>query len=137
MKKIITLLVCVAVVAVVFAACGNDDIYDRPGTGTTIGGKVTEPSVGTDSGEYSASPDGEVSETTDGVLEEGMEDVEEGLDDLGDGIKDGAEDLKDSAEKMADDLTPGYDAHSEEVNSQNNGNNNAGNTNGSTNGNSH
>ena len=154
MKRILALIISLTAAAMLFAGCGDSDVYDRPGTGTTIDNAVTEPPIGSDNGSYSADPDGDVSQTTDGILEDGIDGVEKGLDDIGDGIEEGADRLEDRLDGADDkdseadgdgaadgdgEVSQGESAedHRAEVNSQNNGNNNAGNTNGSTNGNSH
>lgn len=123
MKKIFAFILCMAAVALMFAACGDDDIYDRPGTGTTLG-SVTEPTVDSDVGSYSADPDGEVNETTDGT---GL--VEEGMDKMESGISEGMDDLEDGARDIMDgDMNnPADDA----------GRTDSGDSHGSTNGNSH
>ena len=54
MKRIITLLLALSLAALALAGCGDGDIYDRPGTGTTIDNAVTEPPIGSDNGSYSA-----------------------------------------------------------------------------------
>lgn len=104
MKRIFVLTVCLMLSMFMLAACGDDEIYDRPGNGTTLGTPATEPPINDDNGSYSADPDGEVSQTTDndGILEDGMDDVEKGVDDIEDGIDQGMDDLGDMADGNGD-----------------------------------
>ncbi len=138
MKKIFALILCAAALALTLAACGKDDAYRKPGTGTTLGTTATTPSAGSDNGSYSADPDGEVSQTTDtdGVLEDGMDHLESGLEQGMDDLEQGAEDLGDDIEDMGDDMSSGENGGAE---AENNAESGAGRPtgDGATNGNSH
>lgn len=104
MKRIFALTVCLALAALMLCSCGDDEIYDRPGTGTTLGSPVTTPVPDDDgSGTYSADENGDVSKTTDGsILEDGMDDLENGLEKGAEDIEKGAEDLGEDVKDMMD-----------------------------------
>lgn len=102
MKKILALAIAFMLCASMLCACG-DDVYDRPGTGTTLGGG-TEPSVGSEPGTYSANNDGDVSLTTDGTNR-----VEGGINDVGEGIENGVDDIGRGLEDIGDDIENGID----------------------------
>lgn len=132
MKRIFALAICLIFAAVGLCACGDDDIYRQPGNGTTLGDRgnaatTTEP-ISDDTGSYSADPEGEVSKTTDGLLEEGMEDLEDGMNDIENGIDQGMDDVEDM---MDGDMPDGADNGST-VNGAGQGTGN-----GATNGNAH
>lgn len=102
MKRIIALITSIALAACILGACGDDETYRRPGTGTTLGEpNVTTVSLGDDNGSYSADPDGEVSQTTDeNILEDGMDSVESGIDQGMDDLREGVDDLEQGADEM-------------------------------------
>ena len=102
MKRIFALIISLMLVTCLFAACGDDDTYRQPGTGTTLGGKVTTPAIDDQNGSYSADPDGEVNQTTDNdnILEDGMNDLENGIEQGMDDIEQGLDDLGNGAENM-------------------------------------
>lgn len=97
MKRIFALIISLALVACLFAACGDDETYRQPGNGTTLGSNITtEPIADGDNGSYSADPNGEVSQTTDdNILEDGLDDVEDGINQGLDDIEDGIDDMTD------------------------------------------
>lgn len=101
MKRILALIISLTAAAMLFAGCGDSDVYDRPGTGTTLSPDediaTTMPEISDDNGSYSADPDGDVNQTTDGgILEDGEDMLESGAEDLGDGLEDLGGDIKDS-----------------------------------------
>lgn len=102
MKRIFALIISLMLVTCIFAACGDDDTYRQPGTGTTLGGNVTTPAIDDQNGSYSADTNGEVNQTTDndGILEDGMNDLENGIEQGMDDIEQGLDDLGDGAEDM-------------------------------------
>ena len=104
MKRLFALIFALLMTACLFSACGDDDTYRQPGTGTTLGGhKVTEPVGSDDNGTYSADPDGEVNPTTDdNILEDGLNDLENGIDEGIDDIEQGLGDLENGARDMLD-----------------------------------
>ncbi len=108
MKKL-SIIFALIFALLALTGCGDDDIYREPGTGTTLKPKVTtEAPVSDDVGSYSADPDGDVADTTDGgVFEEGMEDLESGVDEGLEDIGDGAERVGDDIKDMTDGMRPG------------------------------
>lgn len=159
MKKIFALMIALAFAMCLFTACGDDDTYRQPGTGTTLGDVTSTTPIDDANGSYSADPDGDVNQTTDdNILEDGINDIENGIENGLNDIEQGIDDLGDGAEEMfdgndnmngvngtngANDMNGmngtngiGNDADPTGVDSENNNNNNAGYTNGSTNGNS-
>lgn len=101
MKRIIALIMALMMAACLFAACGDDDTYRQPGTGTTLGGGITTPARSDDNGTYSADPDGEVNPTTDdNILEDGIDDIEDGLNEGLNDLEQGINDLENGAEDM-------------------------------------
>lgn len=104
MKRIIALIISLALAACLLSACGDDETYRQPGNGTTLGGSITTaPIADDDNGSYSAGPDGDVSQTTDeNILEDGVNDLEDGMDKAESGINQGLDDLEDSLDGSKD-----------------------------------
>ena len=104
MKKIFALIISLMLVTCLLAACGDDDTYRQPGTGTTLGGGTgTAPVVDDNNGSYSADPDGDVNQTTDNnILEDGINDIENGIEQGMDDLEQGMDDLENGAEDMLD-----------------------------------
>lgn len=109
MKRTILIVLSLALAAFVLAGCGDNDVYERPGTGTTVEPNATEAPLPDGNGSYSADPDGEVNQTTDGdgILEDGMNDLENGIDEGADAIENGADKAIDGIERGAEYLEQG------------------------------
>lgn len=130
MMKKLAVIIAAACALLCLCACGDDDVYRKPGTGTTLGTVTSaDESAGTDNGTYSASPDGDVSDTTDGVLEDGFEDLEDGVERVEDGIDQGMDRAEDAIDGNSDASAP---ADGSDINGAGQGTGN-----GATNGNSH
>lgn len=102
MKRILALIISLMLVTCFLAACGDDDTYRQPGTGTTLGGNVTTPAIDDQNGSYSADPDGEVNQTTDNgnIIEDGINDIENGIEQGMNDLEQGMNDLENGAEDM-------------------------------------
>ena len=102
MKRIFALMISLLLVTFLFAACGDDDTYRQPGTGTTLGGKVTTPAADDQNGSYSADLNGDVNQTTDNnnIIENGINDIENGLEEGMNDLENGINDLEQGAEEM-------------------------------------
>ena len=122
MKKFLAMIISLILTAALLAGCGDGDVYERPGTGTTLGPDVTTKAPEPDSdGSYSADPDGDVNDTTgEGMVEEGIDKVESGVDQ-------GMDELEDGIDNMTDKGANGDGADNAD----------AGDSHGATNGNSH